>query len=74
MSQNQSQNVQVTLTVPREHCEIFARFADLYGEPVEEYVLTAAKSSVSSPLNDEENGELEGHYRFLIHKRHGGTD
>jgi len=64
---------EITLQIEDGHYEIIKHFAELYSKPIEEYVLEAARSSISSLLEDEENGELSN-YKFIIHKRLGGED
>ncbi len=73
MSKNQSENVEVILTLSPEHYEIIQRLAGLYGAPVEEYVLAAAKSSISTDFECEAMGEGMGG-GFSIHKRLGGDE
>jgi len=64
---------EITLQIEDDHYGIFERLAKDHGEPVEEYVLTAAKSAVSARLEAEDYGD-DGPYSFLFDKRLGGTD
>ncbi len=64
---------EITLQIQDEHYEIIEHFAELYGKPIEDYVLIAARSSISATMEAEEVGDdlPDG---FGIHKRLGGDD
>ncbi len=52
MSQNQSQNVQVTLTVPEEFYRLMEKMTKSYAESIEEYVLDQAICGLVLDLQD----------------------
>lgn len=78
MSQNESQNVQVTLTVPQEFYNILEEIAKSFDQSVEEYIIDGVISgldgdlqeSVGSLLGLKERYEYYDQLRALIS---GGT-
>jgi len=65
---------ELTLQIEDEHYDIMEHFAKLYGQPVEEYVLMAAKGAISANIAAELDGEDKVVCEFEIHKRLGGDD
>ena len=65
---------EITLQVEDDHYAIMEHFAKIHNEPVEKFVLTAAKSSISACIDAEENEYDFGPYEFGYHPRLGGTD
>lgn len=64
---------EITLQIEDDHYEIIKHFAELYDMPVEEYVLQAAKCTISSNLRAEIDGE-KAIYGLEVHKLLGGED
>ncbi len=63
----------LTLQIEDEHYDIMEHFAKLYGKPVAEYVLMAAKGAISANVIAERDGH-EVACEFLVHKSLGGDD
>jgi len=62
---------EITLQIEDEHYNIIKHFANLKGESIDEFVLMAAKSAISSCVEAESDGCFES-YTFAVHKHLGG--